>query len=88
VGSLETAVAWIAENPGAFAWICFGILSAAVMAYRANEERIRAMAARTETKADDRFVALLDGLVAVFEVLRLLAPHGLARPRPPRDDDA
>lgn len=85
--SLDRSLSWIIENPGAFAWVCFGLLSTLVTVYRANERRIRELAARTETDVDDRLVAVLDWVVAIFDVLRLLVPHGLARPLAQDDEE-
>jgi len=80
VDTVAQAWVWVLEHPASVAWIAFAILSAVVTAYRVNERAIKTLAAATKTTADDKAVRVLDGLVAVFEVIRLFAPHGLARP--------
>lgn len=72
---------WLAAHPAQAAWAAFALLSALVGAYKLNEEKIKAAAAESETTADDKAIAVLDGIVAIFEVLRLLAPHVIARPK-------
>lgn len=73
--------AWVVEHPGQAAWAVFALLSGLVGVYKINEERIKSRVAATETGADDAVVRVLDGIVSVFEVLRLFVPHAVARPR-------
>lgn len=77
---LTQVLSWVLANPAATAWAAFGVLSAVVTVYKLNERAIRALVAETETTMDDRVIRVLDAFVAVFEVLRLFVPHGLARP--------
>ena len=83
MGFLATAWAWVVAHPAETGWAIFGTLTTVVTVYRLNEPKIRARAAKTVTKADDKLVWFLDGLVAVFEIAKLFVPHGIARsPRP------
>lgn len=79
---LAQAWAWVAAHPAEAAWCVFAAISALVAVYRTRETQIKAIVARTDTKADDWVVACLDKLVAVFEIVKLLVPHGLARSKP------
>lgn len=71
---------WAVEHPAEVAWMAFGLLSLLVTAYKSQEARIKAYAARTPNRTDDKLVRVLDGLSAVFDVLRLFVPHLLGRP--------
>lgn len=83
---LATSWTWLTTHPAQAAWAAFGLFSALVGVYRLNEKRIKEYVASTETKADDKLVRVLDATVAVFEVLRLFAPHFLARPKEDKPD--
>lgn len=86
VDQLAEMWALLLRDPALAAWIVFGLLSGLVGVYKRYETQIKERAAQTETGADDVLVKVLDGVVGVFEVLRLFVPHGIARPK--GDDDA
>lgn len=84
VDPLVQAWTWVAVHPAETAWAIFGALSAMVAVYRLKEAEIKARVAATSTKADDKLVAVLDSIVAVFEVIKLFVPHGIAKPKEPK----
>lgn len=76
-----SAWTWIAANPAEAAWALFALVCTLVGVYRANETRIKEFVAASPSKADDRIVAAVDHVVAVFEVLRLFVPYLIAKPK-------
>lgn len=74
---------WAYAHPAEAAWLLFGALSVLVLAYKAQEAKIRAYVVSTPTDVDDRLVKVLDAVVAIFGVLRLIVPTLIGRDKPP-----
>lgn len=85
VDQLAAAWTWVASHPAETGWALFGALSAVVALYRLKEAEIKARVALTPTTADDRVVAFLDSVVAVFDIAKLFVPHGIAKPAKPKE---
>lgn len=73
--------AWIDSlwnNPAQAAWYVFALLTLIVTIYHRAEPRIKALAARTTNKYDDKFVsfmgAVLSAITVFLDAAKMVAP--------------